>query len=195
MEIWMFDCLMETVKTSNNSRGRGQSESRDDDGGNESLGRHVTIGGVVEEVEHGPQDNTKDRSVKVRKCKAACLNLCIALLKRKCKFEIYSLPLICAMAMPGLQPEGYKPPETSPPIMLCILRVARCLVSQSLLQKVDLDWRKKGMANEPNVLGKTEDLGNEFLIRGSHTAMNWLLDTRAIGTSIHFNTSREGYVD
>jgi len=40
-----------------------------------------------------------------------------------------------------------------------------------------------------------EDMMDQFMVRGSHSPMQWMLDLRAYGLKIHYNTTSRGHVE
>ncbi len=126
--------------------------------------------------------------------KRACLRFCIALLARKNHDNEYRMLLICAMAVLSMREKGWATPDNYPPVMSRIIKVARFMLIQMIMQDVKEDWEEMEL-HEPNVLGPITQFMNEFMIRGSRAPMQWILDTRAYGMKIHHNITSPRNVD
>ncbi|KAL8685459.1 MAG: hypothetical protein Q9218_007746, partial [Villophora microphyllina] len=171
-----------TVGDRPSSSGSGDSRSSQQSGQRSSSDRSV--------ASHG----SSRPSVRVGGMKRACLRFCIALLARKSHGSEYGMPLICAMAVLGMREGGWATPENYPPVMSRIIKVARFMLIQLVMQDVEEDWEELGL-NEPNVLKPVVRFMDEYMIRGSRSPMQWILDTRAYGMKIHYNTTALGDVD
>jgi hypothetical protein len=63
----------------------------------------------------------------------ACLEFCIELLnQRHCSHE-YESALVCAMAVLGQGETGWRDPESYPPILSWVIKIARFMVVQKAL--------------------------------------------------------------
>jgi hypothetical protein len=60
----------------------------------------------------------------------ACLEFCIKLLNQKTKVHKYESLLVCAMAVLGRGEQGWRDPDSYPPTISCVLKVAWFLVVQ-----------------------------------------------------------------
>jgi hypothetical protein len=70
----------------------------------------------------------------------ACLEFCIELLNQKTKVHEYESPLVCAMAVLGRGEQGWRDPDSFPPIISRVLKVARFLVVQKALWLDPQHW-------------------------------------------------------
>ncbi|PTU19051.1 hypothetical protein P175DRAFT_0510356 [Aspergillus ochraceoroseus IBT 24754] len=64
----------------------------------------------------------------------ACLEFCIKLLNQKIKVYKYESPLICAMAVLGQGEVTWQGPESYPPIISQVLKVARFILVQKYIE-------------------------------------------------------------
>ena len=69
-------------------------------------------------------------SIRLRGLKAACLRFCIALLAPKCRGHEYELPMLYAMAVLAVKPQGWRSANEYPPIMSHIIKMARFMIIQ-----------------------------------------------------------------
>ncbi|KAL4788747.1 hypothetical protein BDV19DRAFT_395784 [Aspergillus venezuelensis] len=62
-----------------------------------------------------------------------CLEFCIKLLNQKIKVHKYESPLVCAMAVLGWGEKAWQDPNSYPPIISRVLKVARFIIVQKAL--------------------------------------------------------------
>jgi superfamily II DNA helicase RecQ len=211
-----------------NEDGEEQSE---DEGDNESRG----------EVESQPAKpaTTSSQSGSLTKIQRACLTFCIELLNQKIHNKEYDMALICATAVLGVQPHGggFRDPESYPPILSAIIKVAHFMVVQyaeELARPIDgdesyspcsspCDFEDSGYESNAKSDSGSDDgsshsyrrrrrqsqrqskhrssfewvqkMTDDFMVRGSGSPIQWILDLRTYGLKIHYNTTAIGHVN
>ena len=125
-----------------------------------------------------------------------------------------------ALAVLGVKSAGtswrWRTPEDYPPILSKIIKVARfILIQQAMQQTEELDESSESeetsSSNPSEEERERREQGrqrpkehclelvtrwmDQFMIRGSHSAMQWMLDLRTYGLRIHYNTTAEGSID
>jgi hypothetical protein len=63
----------------------------------------------------------------------ACLEFCIELLNQRHRSHKYESALVCAMAVLGQGEAGWRDPESYPPILSRVIKIARFMVVQKAL--------------------------------------------------------------
>jgi superfamily II DNA helicase RecQ len=206
--------------------GDGEEES-EDEGDNTSRG----------EVESQPDPPTRRprQSGSLTKIQRACLTFCIELLNQKIHNKEYDMALICATAVLGIQPHGggFRDPESYPPILSAIVKIAHFMVVQyaeELARPIDgdesfspcgspCDFEDSGYeSNAQSDDGSTrshqrrrrqsqhqrkyrssfewvQKMTDDFMVRGSGSPIQWILDLRTYGLKIHYNTTAIGHVN
>jgi superfamily II DNA helicase RecQ len=161
--------------------------------------------GDIEES-HTDSDNKPKKLSKIQK---ACLQFCITLLNQSITRKEYDSPLVCALAVLGVKEEGWKGPEQYPPILSAVIKVARFMVVQQALELSepfqDDEWEddsayesdpSRSPARRPKgCLQFVQEMMDKFMVRGSHSPMQWMLDLRTYGLKIHYNTTARGHVE
>jgi len=135
---------------------------------------------------------------------SAILQFCIALLDQPARAHEYRCPMVCALAVLGVHKEGWMTPDTYPQMLTLVIKLARFMVVQLALRDGGPDESDSsscsGESNDPEEQGKMGCLSlvvqmvDRFMIRGTWSPMQWMLDLRSYGMKIHFNTTREGTV-
>ena len=143
---------------------------------------------------HTVSSNRSHPSIRLIGLAAACLRFCIALLARRCRGHEYELPIVCAMAVLAVKPQGWRSASEYPPIMSHIIKMNRFMVIQMAYQQVDED-HEYVEEEEPDLLRLVTKMVDQFMIRGSQVAMQWILDRRAYGMKIHMTSTAAGYID
>ena len=133
-------------------------------------------------------------SIRLQGLKAAYLRFCIALLARKCRGHEYELPMLCAMAILAVKPQGWRSANEYPPIMSHIIKMARFMIIQMAFQQVDED-HEQPEEEEPDLLALVTRIVDKCMIRGSQGAMQWIFDSRAYGMKIQYTSTAPGNVD
>ncbi|KAF7564171.1 telomere-linked helicase 1, partial [Pyrenophora tritici-repentis] len=142
----------------------------------------------------------------------ACLEFCIALLNHRITRREYDSPLVCALAVLGVKEDGWKGPEQYPPILSAVIKIARFMVVQKGLEmsgpeedsgdETDDDLDDSAYESGPSqrrrpkgCLQLVQKMMDRFMVRGSHSPMQWMLDLRTYGLKIHYNTTTRGHVE
>ena len=150
----------------------------------------------------------------------SCLKFCISLLDHQITRHEYDSPLICALAVLGIHKDRWMGPDRYPPILSAMIKTSRMMVVQQAWEQCDhppsrrsssvssngrssrssnssTDSDDNGHSNAtlPGVLEEVTNMMDRFMVRGSHSPMQWMLDLRTYGLKIHYNTTGEGHVD
>ncbi|CAN9334787.1 unnamed protein product [Alternaria alternata] len=140
----------------------------------------------------------------------ACLEFCIALLSQSITRKEYDSPLVCALAILGVKENGWKGAKQYPPVLSAVIKVARFMVVQQALElsgpldedEFDSDsaYESDDSSNPPRRRRKgclqfVQEMMDRFMVRGSHSPMQWMLDLRTYGLKIHYNTTLRGHVE
>ncbi|KAL5422171.1 hypothetical protein PMIN06_013128 [Paraphaeosphaeria minitans] len=137
----------------------------------------------------------------------ACLAFCIALLSQSITRKEYDSPLVCALAVLGVKEDGWKGAEQYPPILSAVIKVARFMIVQQALELSepfeddgDSAYGSDGdstqqPARPKGCLRHVQQMMDKFMVRGSHSPMQWMLDLRTYGLKIHYNTTSRGHVE
>ncbi|KAK3065108.1 hypothetical protein LTS18_010261 [Coniosporium uncinatum] len=157
------------------------------------------------EKERGEADE-EDKPRKLTSIQAACLDFCIQLLNQRITRKEYDSALVCALAVLGVKEGGWKGPEQYPPILSAVIKVARFMVVQKALQisqpfageefEDDSGYDSGDSPPPPGrgCLQFVQEMMDHFMVRGSHSPMQWMLDLRTYGLKIHYNTTSPGHV-
>ncbi|KAL6716772.1 hypothetical protein ACLMJK_006340 [Lecanora helva] len=145
----------------------------------------------------------------------ALLSFLLSLLDRKSDEDEYELPLVDALAVLGLEENGFRGPDSYPSILSSILKISKFFVLRFAFEPrleypSDLDSNSDisdlDLSREPDLLFSDLDLSEKplerlttlidrFLIRGTKTTMAWLLDLRSYGLKIARSSTSPGYID
>ncbi|KAI2475473.1 ATP-dependent DNA helicase Q5 [Pyrenophora tritici-repentis] len=164
------------------------------------------------EVAEEPGQGEGPRPKKLSKIQKACLEFCIALLNNRITRREYDSPLVCALAVLGVKEDGWKGPEQYPPILSAVIKIARFMVVQKGLEmsgpeedsgdETDDDLDDSAYESGPSqrrrpkgCLQLVQKIIDRFMVRGSHSPMQWMLDLRTYGLKIHYNTTTRGHVE
>lgn len=179
----------------------GEGSDEDSEGESETD----TDGEGEEEGQEGEADE-EDKPRKTTSMQAACLDFCIQLLNQRTTRKEYDSALVCALAVLGVKEGGWKGPEQYPPILSAVIKVARFMVVQKALQIsepfADEEFEDDSgydSGDSPPPPGKgclqfVQEMMDHFMVRGSHSPMQWMLDLRTYGLKIHYNTTSPGHV-
>jgi hypothetical protein len=120
----------------------------------------------------------------------------------------YDSPLVCALAVLGVKEDGWKGLEQYPPILSAVIKIARFMLVQQGLELLDADLAdSQDSSDEFNddsapsprrlkgCLQLVKQMMDQFIVRGSHGPMQWMLDLRTYGLKIHYNTTSRGNVE
>ncbi|PWO19973.1 RNA-binding protein (RRM domain), partial [Pyrenophora tritici-repentis] len=167
---------------------------------------------AMEVAEEEPGQGEGSRPKKLSKIQKACLEFCIALLNNRITRREYDSPLVCALAVLGVKEDGWKGPEQYPPILSAVIKIARFMVVQKGLEmsgpdedsgdETDDDLDDSAYESGPSqrrrpkgCLQLVQKMMDRFMVRGSHSPMQWMLDLRTYGLKIHYNTTTRGHVE
>ena len=153
----------------------------------------------------------------------SCLDFCIVLLDQGITRTEYDSSLVNALAVLGVDEDRWLGPDRYLPILSRMTKLARMMVVQHAWENSDEDERAdtSGSASQmrellsddsdhdeeneseqerfategTGCLGRVRDMMNRFMIRGSHSPMQWTLDLRTYGLNIHYNTTSAGHID
>ena len=168
---------------------------------------------AIEETETEEENPTTERLSKpetLSNIQKACLEFCIALLSHSITRKEYDSPLVCALAVLGVKEDGWKGTEQYPPILSAVIKIARFMVVQQALElsgpldedefNSDSAYESDDRNNPPRrqckgCLQFVQEMMDQFMVRGSHSPMQWMLDLRTYGLKIHYNTTSRGHVE
>jgi hypothetical protein len=85
-------------------------------------------------------DHSRIEAFVMTPLETACLEFCIELLNQKTKVHEYESPLVCATAVLGRGEQGWRDPDSYPPIISRVLKVTRFLVVQKALWLDPQHW-------------------------------------------------------
>jgi superfamily II DNA helicase RecQ len=138
----------------------------------------------------GNEDGIEESLTDVQR---ACLRFCVALLRQRITRKEYDSVLVCALAILGVKDDGWRGPDEYPPILSAMVKVSRFLVIQ---QGLEFEAMEDPASNEfVGCLTWVQRMMDQFMVRGSHGPMQWMLDLRTYGMKIYFNTTAEGHID
>jgi superfamily II DNA helicase RecQ len=170
----------------------------------------------MEEDEDMEEEETNQAKPKpLTSIQKACLDFCVELLNQTISQREYDSALVCALAVLGIKEDGWKGPDQYPPILSSIIKIARFMLVQKALEIMSPDGKDAFNNDRPYDFGFEETshpvpapVGKEhkgclqlvarmmdtFMVRGSHSPMQWMLDLRTYGMRIHFNTTATGHI-
>ncbi|KAF3032558.1 hypothetical protein E8E12_001438 [Didymella heteroderae] len=206
------------VEAAEKSAGRDEAEEEEgeeqmevEDGEGETM---ADVDEAIEEMEthtDEPTVNAISEPQTLSSIQKACLEFCIALLSQSITRKEYDSPMVCALAVLGVKADGWKGPEQYPPVLSAVIKVARFMVVQQALELSDpLDdgdefdsdsaYESDDSSNPPRRRRKgclqfVQEMMDRFMVRGSHSPMQWMLDLRTYGLKIHYNTTSRGHVE
>ena len=161
----------------------------------------------------------------------ACLEFCIELLNQRIHNNEYDMALICATAVLGVRPfgGGYRDPESYPPVLSAIVKIAHFMVVQQAEQQArsaesnplfspcsspcnfeDSGYesnsgesddssrprhRNKRRSHHRSSFEWVRKMMDSFMVRGSGSPIQWILDLRTYGLKVHYNTTAVGHVN
>ncbi|KAJ8106608.1 hypothetical protein OPT61_g9423 [Boeremia exigua] len=183
----------------------GDNDDGDNNDGNVDEG--------VNEIEtaQGGAPNAIVEPSKLSSIQRACLEFCIALMSQKITCREYDSALVCALAVLGVKEDSWKGAEQYPPVLSAVIKVARFMVVQQALElsgpsnddemdDFDSDSAYESDSSPPGQQRKgclqfVQEMMDQFMVRGSHSPMQWMLDLRTYGLKIHYNTTSRGHVE
>lgn len=199
----------------NDNEEEGESESGDE------------VQNSTEAAHH--ESNEPPRPQPMSEIQKACLAFCVELLNQRIHNREYDMALICATAVLGVHPTrgGFRDPESYPPILSAIIKVAHFMIVQQAEQLAcseedneffspcnspcdfedsgyesnggdDNDIRrshKRRRNHRQSSFQWVNKMMNEFMVRGTGSPIQWILDLRTYGLKIHYNTTAIGHVN
>ncbi len=169
-----------------------------------------------EEDEGSIKENSLIRTRKSRKIRAlsrlekALLAFSISLLDQSTSEDEYELPFVGALAVLGLEESGFRGVDSYPSILSSILKIGWFLVlrlafenSPTIETSSDNSESDSGTistmeehfsdsGDREGLLLRLETMVNRFLIRGSRSPFEWMLDLRSYGVEITRSTTLSG---
>ncbi|KAE8555303.1 hypothetical protein EYB25_003851 [Talaromyces marneffei] len=146
----------------------------------------------------------------------SCLDFCIELLNQRVVHREYDCALVGAMAVLGVRDRGgWRTPEDYPPILSKVIKLARFMVVRKAMELAENeddaepassmqenDWDSayggspspRATPSKKGCLQWVTQMMDRFMVRGSQSPMQWMLDLRTYGLKIHYNTTTEGHV-
>ncbi|KAL1640735.1 hypothetical protein SLS61_010230 [Didymella pomorum] len=184
-------------------------EDQDEDGEEEED--EMMIDELDDEQDPSERDNEPEHA-KLRPIEKACLDFCIALLKQTIRRKEYDCAMVCVLAVLGVKEDGWKGPELYPPILSSVIKITRFMVVQHALELSepfeeevfddDSAYGGSESGSSPpsqrrprGCLEFVQQMMDRFMVRGSHSPMQWMLDLRTYGLKVHYNTTSRGHVE
>lgn len=87
----------------------------------------------VEESSKSSQDSDQDNNPELTIIQKACLDFCIALLDHRITRKEYDTPLVCALAVLGVQENGWMDAGNYPPVLFVTIKISRFMVMQVII--------------------------------------------------------------
>lgn len=190
-----------------------------------------------------PPSDSSDDPFCLTPIQIACHEFCLSLLNETHVKNEYDLTLVCALAVLGRRPSGWKDEDAYPPILSKVIKISRFLVLHRALlldpqaARILDHYRGLGRTTEfwetqtpleipaypsnhesydsdssqsetpslpvtPVVRRKTERRFREwltlmmdcFMVRGTFSPLEYMLDLRSYGLKVHYNTTAEGHI-
>lgn len=118
-----------------------------------------------------------------------CLDLCIALLDHKLNGKLTDSIVVVFLAALGINRncDGFDDAVLYTTKLSAIVKLAQLLVVQYAVVE-----SKAGRTQFPNEL--VSELQDRFMVYGSNSPINWILNLRAYGTKLRDNTTSSGFI-
>jgi superfamily II DNA or RNA helicase len=153
--------------------------------------------------EHLRTERTEARSDRGRQqdslsiLEQACLDFCFSLLHHRLRTDEYESALVFALAVLGLTEQGFRGPHDYPSMLSGLIKTSRFMMTQVAVRPSECTqdfFYDLGTEVQPDqhTISRTEQIVQEFMVRGSQSPMQWMLDLRSYGMKIAFNTTAEG---
>ena len=192
-----------------------ENEPDDNEGGSSSENLDSVEDNNLENV------NSQDDQAALAPFPKACLEFCISLLDEQIRQNEYNSVMVCALAVLGVKKDGWLGPDRYPSILSAVIKLSRFMVIQDALETAgpiepksregrrpssssdsssessnhNSSSRDRQIGFRKDCLGLVKEAMDRFMVRGSHSPMQWMLDLRTYGLKIQFNTTTEGTVD
>ncbi|THV78820.1 hypothetical protein D6D29_07372 [Aureobasidium pullulans] len=199
---------------SGSSRDDSSEDEDEEDSGEEEMGA---------KDEARRRDPSKRDTVPggMKTVQLAALDFCIELLNQAMQRHETEMALVCALAVLGVRPagKGFRDEEVFPSILSSIIKIAHFMVvlkaEQVTGEICEEEWaaiespcafddsgyeseqpprppkRRRGTRSSFQWVKKMMDA---FMVRGTASPMQWMLDLRAYGMKVSFNTTSQGHV-
>jgi hypothetical protein len=110
----------------------------------------------------------------------------------------------------GVKEDGWKGRELYPPILSSVIKITRFIVVQQALELSEpfneddfdddsaygSDGGSSPAEHQPKgCLEFVQKIMDKFMVRGSHSPMQWMLNLRTYGLKVHLNTTTRGHVE
>ncbi|KAI4192651.1 MAG: hypothetical protein LQ350_008599 [Teloschistes chrysophthalmus] len=155
------------------------------------------------------EKGSEDEEALLQPLPKACLGFCISLLDEQVKQHEYHSAMVCALAVLGVKKDGWLGADRYPSILSAMIKISRFMVVQDALEAVgpaELEYRSDSSGSihgragsqvdmQKDSLGYIKQAMDQYMVRGSHSPMQWMLDLRTYGLKISYNTTSEGRVD
>jgi hypothetical protein len=178
----------------------------------EEMDGEMDVDETDQATEAAPKSTASAGPEKLTRLQKACLEFCITLLDHHITCREYDSPMVCALAVLGVKEDGWKGPEQYPPILSAVIKIARFMVVQKELELVDQQDAEdtddddfddsayeSGASPSPRrqkgCLQFVKRMMDQFMVRGTHGPMEWMLDLRTYGLKIYYNTTVRGHVE
>ena len=130
----------------------------------------------------------------------ACLDFYFSLLNHSLRTDEYESALIVALAVLGLTQQGFRGPFNYPSMLSGLIKTSRFMMTQVAVRPSEDTkdfFYDLGTEAQPdqNMISHVEQIVREFMVRGSQSPMQWMLDLRSYGMKIAFNTTSTGQMD
>ncbi|KAF1807959.1 hypothetical protein P152DRAFT_499608, partial [Eremomyces bilateralis CBS 781.70] len=163
-----------------------------------------------------PRLDKSDEFPTMTPVQTACLEFCIQLLNHKVMRNEYESALVCVLAVLGVNGDTWRDPETYPPILSSTIKCARFMVIQKAVNMagpleepdryrqgtvIDFEGSNSGYESSNRIPRSipTRKVVNRmidgFMVRGSKSPMQWMLNLRTYRLKIHYNTTARGHVE
>ncbi|KAG9378476.1 hypothetical protein A1F94_011592 [Pyrenophora tritici-repentis] len=175
-EAW--EVLIEQAKRS--IEGDEEDEAEDMDEEREELDEEMMddIDEAIEVAEEEPE---------------SVFEFCIALLNHRITRREYDSPLVCALAVLGVKEDGWK--AGAVPADIIGGDQDRSVYGRAEGTRNRVRERAKPATASQGCLQLVQKMMDRFMVRGSHSPMQWMLDLRTYGLKIHYNTTTRGHVE
>ncbi|KAL8739578.1 MAG: hypothetical protein Q9190_007634, partial [Brigantiaea leucoxantha] len=175
------------------------------------------------ELESEPEFEVESEGIRYRKkpsidlrltdLEKSILDFSISLLDQKASNDEYELPLVNSLAFLGLTETGFRSFDTYPSILSSILQIGRFLVLRYAYQPYFDRLEKSGNRNRSrssssssdfesfedndskNSINRLKTLVDRFLINGSGSPIDWILNLRNYGLKAARTTTATGSID
>lgn len=122
--------------------------------------------------------------------RTACLLLCISLLDHKIQGRLTDSITVAFLAVNGINKEntGFEEAVTATSDLSALVKIAQLLVLHFAIYE-----HQAGRADFPS--DKVAELQDRFMVFGSSSPINWILNLRAYGAVIRNNTTAAGWIE